>query len=132
MKLYVIMKRYQNDDIQMSRVFTKVYNENNLSEAITICNDRNGKQNKFGETRKYIYFVGEMVPIVTIIPECDMSEDELKEYTSTISKMDDDLNEIIDYDEHAAREFGETRVDYWYSAKNLYNAGYRKITKIEK
>lgn len=131
MKQYIIMKRYPNGDIKTSRVYTDVYDENTLSDAINICNDKNEKENKFGETRQYKYFVAEMVPIVTIIPECDMSEDELKEYTATISKMDDDLNEIIDYDEWAYREYGETKVDYWYSAKNLYNAGYRKITKIE-
>ena len=60
-----------------------------------------------------------------------MSEDEMKVYKDTISEMTDDLDKIIDYDEWAAREYGETRVDTWYSAKNLYNAGYRKITKVE-
>ena len=68
---------------------------------------------------------------MTIKAECDMIKDKLKEYTATISKMDDDLNEIVNYDKWAGIVYGETKVDYWYSAKNLYNAGYRKIIKIK-
>lgn len=38
-----------------------------------------------------------------------------------------DLEQIIDYDEWAAREYGEERVDLYSTACNLYNAGYRKV-----
>lgn len=132
MKQYIIMKRYPNGDIKTSRVYTDVYDENTLSDAINICNDKNEKENKFGETRKYKYFVAEMVPIVTIIPECDMSEDEIKEKNKYIYDIEADLrNGIIDYDEWSAREYGTIEVDNHSTALNLYNAGYRKITKIE-
>lgn len=60
-----------------------------------------------------------------------MSEEELREYNKTISDIYTDLQNNIDFDEWAAREYGETRIDYLYSAKNLYDAGYRKITKVE-
>ena len=41
--------------------------------------------------------------------------------------MSEDLEKIIDYDEWAAREYGEDRVDLYSTAWNLYNAGYRKV-----
>ena len=43
-----------------------------------------------------------------------------------ILEIEADLREIIDYDEWAAREYGEERVDLYSTAINLYNAGYRK------
>ena len=44
-----------------------------------------------------------------------------------ILEIEQDLQKIIDYDEWAAREYGEERVDLYSTAINLYNAGYRKI-----
>ena len=126
MKQYVIIKRARGN-ILKDEIDTTIYTDENLNEALELCR----VNNTFVELRQYKWEVVELTSLVTIKAECDMSEDELKEYTSVISKMDDDLNEIIDYDEWAGREYGETKVDYWYSAKNLYNAGYRKITKIE-
>lgn len=61
--------------------------------------------------------------------QCDMSDEDLKKFNETIMKMNDDLSNIIDYDEWAAREYGETRVDYYGSALALYAAGYRKVLK---
>ena len=126
MKQYVIIKRAQGT-ILKDEIDTTIYTDENLNEALELCR----VNNTFLELRQYKWEVVELTSLLTIKAECDMSEDELKEYTTTISKMDDDLNEIIDYDEWAGREYGETKVDYWYTAKNLYNAGYRKITKIK-
>lgn len=126
MKQYVIIKRARGS-ILKDEIDTTIYTDENLNEALELCR----VNNTFVELRQYKWEVVELTSLIQVKAECDMSEDELKEYTSTISKMDDDLNEIIDYDEWAGREYGETKVDYWYSAKNLYNAGYRKITKIE-
>lgn len=126
MKQYVIIKRARGS-ILKDEIDTTIYTDENLNEALELCR----VNNTFVELRQYKWEVVELTSLLTIKAECDMSKDELKEYTTTISKMDDDLNEIIDYDEWAGREYGETKVDYWYSAKNLYNAGYRKITKIE-
>lgn len=126
MKQYVIIKRARGG-ILKDEIDTTIYTDENLNEALELCRVNNA----FVELRQYKWEVVELTSLIQVKAECDMSEDELKEYTSVISKMDDDLNEIIDYDEWAGREYGETKVDYWYSAKNLYNAGYRKITKIE-
>ena len=126
MKQYVIIKRARGS-ILKDEIDTTIYTDANLNEALELCR----VNNTFVELRQYKWEVVELTSLIQIKAECDMSVNELREYTSIISKMDDDLNEIIDYDEWAGREYGETKVDYWYSAKNLYNAGYRKITKIE-
>lgn len=126
MKQYIIIKRAQTNELK-DEVNRVIYTEDNVKDALDLCKVRN----KYMHIHHYKWEVIELITLVQVKPECDMSEDELKEYTATISKMDDDLNEIIDYDEWAGREYGETKVDYWYSAKNLYNAGYRKITKVE-
>jgi len=44
-----------------------------------------------------------------------------------IQKIENDLKNIIEYDEWSSREYGEDRIDYYETAINLYNAGYRKI-----
>lgn len=49
-----------------------------------------------------------------------------------ILEIEQDLQKIIDYDEWAAREYGEERVDFYSTAINLYNAGYRKIKPNKK
>lgn len=126
MKQYLIIKRARGG-ILKDEIDTTIYTDENLNEALELCRVNNTSI----ELRQYKWEVVELTSLIQVKAERDMSEDELKEYASAISKMDDDLNEIIDYDEWAGREYGETNVDYWYSAKNLYNAGYRKITKIE-
>jgi len=125
MKLYAILIK-SLDGVVKDYIKDVIYTEENINEALDFIKLHNDLNHAFE------YKLMELSPVVEIKAECDMSEDELKIYTETISAMDDDLNKIIEYDEWAGREFGETRVDYWYSAKNLYNSGYRKITKIEK
>lgn len=125
MKQYVIIKRSTNNLVK-DEVTTKIYTDENISEALDIIRKHNIIKDKL-----FKYEVVELASLVTIKAECDMLEEERKEYTATISKMNDDLNEIIEYDEWAGIEYGETKVDYWYTAKNLYDAGYRKITKVE-
>ena len=49
-----------------------------------------------------------------------------------ILEIEQDLQKIIEYDEWAAREHGEERVDLYSTAINLYNAGYRKIKHNKK
>lgn len=49
-----------------------------------------------------------------------------------ILEISQDLEKIIDYDEWAAREYGEDRVDLYGTAINLYNAGYRKVKSNKK
>ena len=50
-----------------------------------------------------------------------------KKREQMILEIESDLREIIDYDEWAAREYGEERVDLYSTAINLYMAGYRKV-----
>ena len=50
-----------------------------------------------------------------------------KSKNQMILEIAEDLEKIIDYDEWAAREYGEDRVDLYSTAWNLYNAGYRKV-----
>ena len=50
-----------------------------------------------------------------------------KKKEQIILEMSEDLEKIIDYDEWAAHEYGEDRVDLYSTAWNLYNAGYRKV-----
>lgn len=126
MKQYVIIKRAR-DSILKDEIDNTIYTDENLNEALELCRINN----IFVELRQYKWEVVELTSLIQVKAECDMLEEERKEYTTTISKIDDDLNKIIEYDEWAGIEYGETKVDYWYTAINLYNAGYRKITKIE-
>ena len=50
-------------------------------------------------------------------------------YSSEIALLEQELRELIEYDEWAATEHGETRVDYYWTAVNLIKAGYRKHAK---
>lgn len=125
MRQYIIIKRARGSVLQDEIDSNTIYTDENLNEALEICKIKN----VFTEVRQYKWEVVELSSLVQIKAECDMTEDEMKLYKETLNEMGDDLNEIIDYDEWAGREFGETRVDYWYTAKNLYNAGYRKVTK---
>lgn len=125
MKQYIIMKK-STSEIVKDQVTTKIYTDENISEALEVCRRHNILKDKL-----FRYELVELTSLVQVKAECNMSEDEIKEHRETISKMNDELNEIIDYDEWAGREYGETRVDYYSSAVRLYNAGYRKITKIE-
>ncbi len=51
----------------------------------------------------------------------------IEEHLEEIKKLEEELNNIISYDEWSAREYGETRVDYYWTAINLLEAGYRKV-----
>jgi hypothetical protein len=46
-----------------------------------------------------------------------------------IQEIMKDLEECISFDEWSAREYGNTVVDYWYTAHLLYEMGYRKVMK---
>ena len=65
--------------------------------------------------------------IADIIDFIEKTENE--ERNKEISAIAEDLQNLIDYDEWAAREYGETKVDIYITAMNLYNAGYRKVVE---
>lgn len=54
----------------------------------------------------------------------------IDEHAKEISLLEEELHKIIDYDEWAAREYGETTVDYYWTAVNLLRAGYRKVHNV--
>lgn len=53
----------------------------------------------------------------------------LEEHKEEIDQLAKELFNLIDYDEWSAREYGEHRVDYYWTAVNLLKAGYRKVIK---
>lgn len=125
MKQYLIINRAFRKGL-FDTIESVIYTDDTLDIALKLIKDYNSRAGSM-----YKKEIVELTSLVSFKAECDMSEDEMKSYKETLNEMGDDLDEIIDYDEWAGIEYGETRVDYWYTAKNLYNAGYRKITKIE-
>ena len=123
MKQYLIINRGFRPGL-FDTIEPTIYTDDTLDIAIKLVKEYNCRNWMY---RKEIV---ELTSLVNVKAECNMTEEEKKEYIGTLNEMGDDLDEIIDYDEWAAREYGETRVDIWYTAKNLYNAGYRKITKL--
>lgn len=53
----------------------------------------------------------------------------IDEHQEEILQLEKELLELIDYDEWATREYGEEKVDYYWTAFNLLKAGYRKVTE---
>ena len=53
----------------------------------------------------------------------------IDENQEEILQLAEELKKLIDYDEWSAREYGEERVDYYWTAINLLKAGYRKATE---
>lgn len=94
----------------------------NFEEAKTASN----KLNELHKSLNYHYSLIELVEVEPIKIE-NMSEEELSQRNKEILEINNDLEKIIDYDEWSAREYGEDRVDYYGTAINLYNAGYRKV-----
>lgn len=52
----------------------------------------------------------------------------IDEHREEIAQLEEELHKLIEYDEWSAREFGEERVDYYWTAVNMLMAGYRKMT----
>ena len=51
----------------------------------------------------------------------------IEDHAKEIHQLQKELDNIIDYDEWVGREYGETKVDYYWTAVNLLKAGYRKV-----
>ena len=126
MKQYIIIKRAQTNELK-DEVNRVIYTEDNVKDALDLCKVRN----KYIHVHHYKWEVIELTSLLETKNECDMTDNELKEYNETLNEIDKDLHEAIDYDEWSAKEYGETKVDYYWSARNLYNMGYRKITIVE-
>lgn len=77
---------------------------------------------KIEETKNETNLNNELTDLLLFI-----EEEEIKKINAEVHEIEKDLENIIDFDEWAAREYGETKVDYNGTAWNLYKAGYRKI-----
>lgn len=56
-------------------------------------------------------------------------EFDLNKHKEEISQLEKELHKLIDFDEWSALEYGETKVDYYWTAINLLKAGYKKVNK---
>lgn len=75
----------------------------------------------------YHYSLIELVEVEDNKMVEDMSDEERDERQKEIWSIANELDDIIDYDEWSAREYGETKVDTFGTAYRLYEAGYRKV-----
>lgn len=75
----------------------------------------------------YHYSLVELVDVEDNKAVEDMTEDERDERQKEIWAIANELDDIIDYDEWSAREYGETKVDTFGTAYRLYEKGYRKV-----
>ena len=84
------------------------------------------KELEIAKKENYISVEDKIADIIDFIEKTE-NEERNKE----ISAIAEDLQNLIDYDEWAAREYGETKVDIYITAMNLYNAGYRKVISTD-
>ena len=54
----------------------------------------------------------------------------IEDYEDEIFELEYELRNLIEYDEWAGREYGEVKVDYYSTAINMLNAGYRRVDKV--
>ena len=54
----------------------------------------------------------------------------ITDYEDEIFELESELRSLIEYDEWAGREYGEVKVDYYSTAINMLNAGYRRVDKV--
>ena len=100
-------------DVELAKVETKRLNE---------------MHSKLG----YHYSLIELVEVEDNKMVEDMSDEERDERQKEIWNIANELDNIIDYDEWSAREYGETKVDTFGTAYRLYEAGYRKVKNAVK
>ena len=84
------------------------------------------KELEIAKKENYISVEDKIADIIDFIEKTE-NEERNKE----ISAIAEDLQNLIDYDEWAAIEYGETKVDIYITAMNLYNAGYRKVISTD-
>lgn len=114
--MYGIMKTYENG---VSEMLTHVYA--NLKAAQKAQEEVS--KGKYGVTYTIVQLISSQNK-----NQYEMTVDELEQYNKDILEMDKELQEIISFDEWAAREYGETSIDYYSTAQNLYEKGYRRIS----
>jgi len=102
-------------------LFDKVYTD--IEKARKEVKRLNGLHSGLG----YHYSLVELVDVEDNKVVEDMTDNEREIRQKEIWAIANELDDIIDYDEWSAREYGETKVDTFGTAYRLYEAGYRKV-----
>jgi hypothetical protein len=104
-----------------------------------IYTDKQKAKNKISELNKNLGHLGYKHTLIELVEVeepskllCEMTDEEEKEYNEEIMSMQKDLVNIVQYDEWSAREYGDTKVDYNWTAISLYESGYRKVKEIRR
>lgn len=120
------IKAYNKDGAYSTLLFDVIYSD--IEEAKKKVDILNNLHCKIG----YEYSLVEIVDVEDNKPVEDMSDEERDERQKEIWNIANELDDIIDYDEWSAREYGETKVDTFGTAYRLYEAGYRKVKNAVK
>ena len=120
------IKAYNKDGAYSTLLFDVIYSD--IEEAKKKVDILNNLHCKIG----YEYGLVEIVDVEDNKPVEDMTEEERDIRHKEIWAIANELEDIIDYDEWSAREYGETKVDTFGTAYRLYEAGYRKVKNAVK
>ena len=120
------IKAYNKDGAYSTLLFDVIYSD--IEEAKKKVDILNNLHCKIG----YEYSLVEIVDVEDNKPVEDMTEEERDIRHKEIWTIANELEDIIDYDEWSAREYGETKVDTFGTAYRLYEAGYRKVKNAVK
>lgn len=120
------IKAYNKDGEYSTLLFDVIYTD--IEEAKKKVELLNNLHCKIG----YQYSLVEIVDVEDNKPVEDMTDEERDIRHKEIWAIANELEDIIDYDEWSAREYGETKVDTFGTAYRLYEAGYRKVKNAVK
>ena len=120
------IKAYNKDGAYSTLLFDVIYSD--VEEAKKKVDILNNLHCKIG----YEYSLVEIVDVEDNKPVEDMTEEERDIRHKEIWAIANEIEDIIDYDEWSAREYGETKVDTFGTAYRLYEAGYRKVKNAVK
>ena len=99
----------------------------NILADVNVAKVETKRLNELHSKLGYRYSLIELVEVEDNKMVEDMSDEERDERQKEIWNIANELDDIIDYDEWSAREYGETKVDTFGTAYRLYEKGYRKV-----
>ena len=99
----------------------------NIFTDVNVAKVETKRLNELHSKLGYRYSLIELVEVEDNKMVEDMSDEERDERQKEIWNIANELDDIIDYDEWSAREYGETKVDTFGTAYRLYEKGYRKV-----
>ena len=116
-----VIRAYSEEVGTNTLLFNEIYTD--IEKAKDEVKRLNSIHAKIG----YHYSLVELVEVEDNKAVEDMTDDERDVRHKEIWSIANELDDIIDYDEWSAREYGETKVDTFGTAYRLYEAGYRKV-----